>query len=433
MISAPPVATIDALPGYGPVKERQLAGYQAVSPAENAYIYLWYVESAAGSTQDPIVLWLNGGPGSSSFIGLFAENGPYKISPEGTLADNPYSWHRTAGYLMVDQPAGTGLSLVENPDGWARTEQQATDELLYALQGFLGNYPELRTRRLFVFGESFAGVYIPMLARAILASNDAGQPHINLAGIGVGDGWVYPELQQSTYAQYAYGHGLLDISQLQEVDQLYAQCAQAIHEHYPSSRQADRICNHIEEYITKVSGGANVYDVRMIGDYDFSPIGNYLDRPDVRAALHVALDAPAWTDTSKRVGYLLEKGEQNSAADIYPDLFERIPVLIYNGIYDMDCNFIGTDRWLETLHWSFRGEFLNTPRTPWLLDGQPAGHVRSARTLTQILINDAGHLVPMDQPRAALALLQQFTNAGGTNAPPGQSIAGRRAHRGASG
>lgn len=36
------------------------------------------------------------------------------------------------------------------------------------------------------------------------------------------------------------------------------------------------------------------------------------------------------------------------------------------------------------------------------------GHVRSIRNLTQLLVLGAGHLVPMDQPKVALQLLDRF-------------------------
>ena len=177
------------------------------------------------------------------------------------------------------------------------------------------------------------------------------------------------------------------------------------------------MCNEIEAYISKVSGGTNIYDVRMVGDYDFSAIGAYLDRNDVRAALHVDSSAPPWAETSKRVGFLLEKGEQDSVAGLYPDLFERLPTLIYNGVYDMDCNFIGTDEWISLQEWSFGEEFLATERVPWLVDGVVAGRVRTARTLSHVLVDGAGHLVPMDQPAVALALLRQFLAGQLTSVP----------------
>ncbi|HWB72166.1 MAG TPA: hypothetical protein VG452_08100 [Egibacteraceae bacterium] len=398
-----------SLPGYGPVKERQLAGYLPAEPEGGAFIYFWFFESQGHPATDPLVIWLNGGPGSSSFLGLFAENGPYKINPDGTLADNPYSWNTNSSYLMIDQPAGTGLSVVEGPGFWARTEQEATDQLYYGLQRFFARWPEYAHLEVVVFGESFAGTYIPMLATTILERNRGGHPPVNLAGIGVGDGWVDPYLQQATYGEYAYAHGLVGPTERAEVDQLYDACAQAIRDGGPvSPRSADRICNRIEQYITSVSGGANVYDVRLIGDYDFDSIGRYLDRVEVRAALHVDPQAKPWHETCKRVGFLLEKGEQDSVAHLYPALFEQLRVLIYNGLYDMDCNFMGTDAWIAAQQWSFRDEFLAAARRPWLVDGRLAGHIRSARGLAQVLVAGAGHLVPMDQPAAALALLDGF-------------------------
>lgn len=405
----PKYGPVTAIPGYGKTRERQFAGYLPVSEKNNAFIYFWLIESQGDPANDPIVIWLNGGPGSSSFLGFFLENGPYKISKGLTLSDNPFSWNKNATYLMIDQPAGTGLSFVASPKESARTEQEATDQLLYGLRQFYKIWPEYLKLDLFVFGESFAGVYVPKLATAILNANKVLTPQINLKGIGIGDGWVDPYIQQATYADYAYAHGLVGSAEKPKAELLYGACAIAIEESLPdSSRDADKVCNLIEEYITKVSGGANVYDVRITGDYDFSLIGFYLDQPSVRTALYIDHRVKAWHDTSKRIAYLLELGEQNSYAYLYPNLFDSIPVLIYNGIYDMDCNFMGTDAWIRSVNWSYKDAFLNQPRTPWMNDGVLAGHIRQFDKLTQVLVNGAGHLVPMDQPKNALALLNNF-------------------------
>jgi cathepsin A (carboxypeptidase C) len=187
-------------------------------------------------------LWLNGGPGASSFLGLFAENGPYKINPDLTLRDNPFSWNKRASYLMIDQPAGAGLSVVKDESGWARTEAEATEQLYFGLRQFFSRWPEYGTRDFYVFGESFAGVYVPMLATAILAGNRIHHPRIHIKGIGVGDGWVDPYVQQATYPEYAYAHGLIGLAEKHQAEHLYADCARAIVESQPvSSRKADRI------------------------------------------------------------------------------------------------------------------------------------------------------------------------------------------------
>jgi len=59
----------------------------------------------------PLVLWLTGGPGCSSEIALFTENGPCQVEKNGQETKaNPYSWNRKANIVFVDQPAGTGFS-----------------------------------------------------------------------------------------------------------------------------------------------------------------------------------------------------------------------------------------------------------------------------------------------------------------------------------
>ena len=179
---------------------------------------------------------------------------------------------------------------MENNDRncYTKTEAQATHQLLIGLNQFFEQNPNYRANELYVFGESFAGRYIPMLAHAILAQNKTADLKINLTGIGVGDGWVAPLIQEMTYGDYAYSHGLINGSQKKNVDELYSACEIAVlSSGYPASAQSDKICNKIEAYIVEVSGGANVYDVRRIGEYTFPNIAKYLNQPDVRKALHV--------------------------------------------------------------------------------------------------------------------------------------------------
>jgi cathepsin A (carboxypeptidase C) len=42
-------------------------------------LFYIFFESRSLPEEDPLVLWLNGGPGCSSSLGLFYENGPFKI------------------------------------------------------------------------------------------------------------------------------------------------------------------------------------------------------------------------------------------------------------------------------------------------------------------------------------------------------------------
>lgn len=51
-----------------------------------------------------------GGPGCSSEIAIFYENGPYSLAKNLSLVDNPYGWDVNANVIYVDQPINTGFS-----------------------------------------------------------------------------------------------------------------------------------------------------------------------------------------------------------------------------------------------------------------------------------------------------------------------------------
>lgn len=66
-------------------------------------MFYWLIYSARSPSTDPLAVWLTGGPGCSSELALFFENGPWIINPQTlTLTKNPYSWHNFANILYVD-------------------------------------------------------------------------------------------------------------------------------------------------------------------------------------------------------------------------------------------------------------------------------------------------------------------------------------------
>lgn len=71
------------------------SGYLSIGT--NMSMWFWFFEARSNASSAPLALWLNGGPGCSSMIGLFQENGPCRFvngSDEPSL--NPYSWSNYA-------------------------------------------------------------------------------------------------------------------------------------------------------------------------------------------------------------------------------------------------------------------------------------------------------------------------------------------------
>ena len=103
----------------------------------NHNLFYWLFKSDKARTDAPLVLWINGGPGSSSMFGLFVENGPLRVARNGTGTgdfvvslprDGQGSWiDEGVDMVFVDQPVGTGFSY---GDSLATTMQQISDDML---------------------------------------------------------------------------------------------------------------------------------------------------------------------------------------------------------------------------------------------------------------------------------------------------------------
>ena len=86
LVGAAPVEDeVTYLPGLDPQPTfKHYAGYLDASPTK--HFFYWFVESEQSPTTDPLVLWLNGGPGCSSLTGLLAELGPWRVNRLNVIA-----------------------------------------------------------------------------------------------------------------------------------------------------------------------------------------------------------------------------------------------------------------------------------------------------------------------------------------------------------
>lgn len=156
----------------------------------------------------PIFLWLQGGPGSSSMLGAYTEIGPVFIK-NGKPALNDWSWNLLGHLLFVDSPVNVGFSYSggqRDGDSQVNSTEQATDHLLNFLFNFYKTWPQLKANPLYITGESFAGHYIPNLAKKIAYNNSL---QFNLQGVAIGNGWTDPTNQVNYYDSFLWSVGVI--------------------------------------------------------------------------------------------------------------------------------------------------------------------------------------------------------------------------------
>jgi serine carboxypeptidase-like clade 1 len=133
------------------------------TPARQRQLHYWLQLSERDPSKDPVILWLNGGPGASSIMyGALTEMGQLVHTSRSLrdnttevplLAYNPHSWSRVASVIYLESPAGVGFSYCEYEPCVANDTTTAVDSFDF-LTGFFKAYPELSANEFFLTGES---------------------------------------------------------------------------------------------------------------------------------------------------------------------------------------------------------------------------------------------------------------------------------------
>ncbi|EGZ28255.1 hypothetical protein PHYSODRAFT_343769 [Phytophthora sojae] len=446
---------------------RLFSGYLPLNNGGHAFYFLAESQSSTPQT-DPVLLWLNGGPGSSSLSGCFSENGPLLVNMDGkTLRANKFAWNQRANLLCIESPVGVGFSY--NSSGVYEADDLSQAQDLYdALQKFFGRFPWLRENDFVVSGESYGGIYVPTTALAIVNGNAATTEkakRINLKKFVVGNG-VNEYMGLSTVMS-AYYHGLLSTDQYQK----YRASCPDLHEFEKSTLVAPGLGDASSEcttatmnvFSTLVYDRINMYDVysscagspkediqRLVKEILTPstpgklphPIGNtmdlcldtkhlesYFNLAEVRDAMHANPALAHWsgdaltTATMETLGSIL--GVDHPMLQ-HPQMLKYTPTLntevtplwrellksgvkgvIYHGDADLVCNAVGGLWAVESL-----GLPRVAPRSVWTYgekdSKQTGGFVEAFEGISYVTVKGAGHLVPMDQPEKAKQMLELF-------------------------
>ena len=215
----------------------------------------------------PLMLWLNGGPGCSSLFGLLGEIGPVtEDNFAGKYEVNPYSWNKEVNLFVIEQPAGVEFSKASDPNFYWSDDLMA-ENLMAGIKDFLNEF-NLKEKDFYVSGESYAGVYIPYLAKYIL--NDKSQDKINLKGILIGNGLTLPDVDvERSMVEFGYWHGLISSKTFNLFKRYCFHNPDELHPEENTTKLNDKFfprnvtrkCNEVREIISNNLRGSDIYGI----------------------------------------------------------------------------------------------------------------------------------------------------------------------------
>ncbi|XP_011089617.1 serine carboxypeptidase 1 [Sesamum indicum] len=464
--SAPQGAFITSLPGFsGNLPSKHYAGYVTVDESHGKKLYYYFVESEGNPSKDPVVLWLNGGPGCSSFDGFVYEHGPFNFEagkPHDSLPTlhlNPYSWSKVSSIIYLDSPSGVGMSYSGNVSDYETGDlKTAADSHTFLLKWF-ELYPEFLSNPFYISGESYAGVYVPTLAYEVAQGISAGiKPIINLKGYMVGNGVTDDHYDGNALVPFAHGMGLIS-------DELYetvsAECQGNFYN--PTSEDCENKLAKVDDLLKDV----NIYDIlepcyhetssriqlntrlplsfRRLGETERplpvrkrmfgrawpfrAPVRDgyvptwpqilnseevpctddevanaWLNNETVRKAIHAesASVAGNWELCTDRISFYHDAG---SMIKYHKNLTMRgYRAIIFSGDHDMCVPFTGSQAWTRSVGYKTVDEW-----RPWYVKGQVAGYVQGyENNLSFLTVKGSGHTVPEYKPVEALAFYSRW-------------------------
>lgn len=457
---APANAQVERFPGYnGTLPLNHYAGYITVGDEQNKrHLYYYFATSERNPATDPVVLWLNGGPGCSGLNAVLYLLGPFKFNTRDgyhasfpKLQLNPYSWTKVSSIIFVDSPAGTGFSYADTIDAYKMDDDKATLDAYTFILKWFEEYPEFLLNPFYVAGSSYGGVYVPIVAEGIVNGIEAGvKPILNFKGYTVGNGYTNMDFDFNSRVSFAYGMGLIP-------RELYHDLKDTCNGDYWNPNNSDCLFN-LEVYRQAIDGINSNHILCLPCHYEMrteevvssqgsfegsnqlkeikepvvvrkSMLPSIVISPDAGGHLlpsHLNEDVYCY-DYNERPRILLNSQDAREYIHAQPEhitgewlrckdleyKFGSINVIpyhknvtskgyrafIYSGDHDMGAPFYGTEAWIKSLGYDIIEKW-----RPWFFGDQIAGYTRTYdHNLMYATFKGAGHTVPEYKPREALA------------------------------
>ncbi|TVY16076.1 Carboxypeptidase S1 [Lachnellula arida] len=399
----------------------QYSGYLTTGTGE--HMWFWFFEARNSPSTAPLSTWFNGGPGCSSMIGLFQENGPcHFVDGSSTPSLNPYSFNEYANMLYVDQPIGTGFSYGTDTVSSTVT---AAPVVWALLQAFFAQFTQYESRDFGIFTESYGGHYGPEFASYFESQNTAiakgtvtGQ-NVSLIALGINNGWYDPAIQQKAYVDFSYNNtykALISASEHKSYLSTYnSDCLPLLQECSSTTgsdsacENADNTCyNDIEGPLSEV-GDFDVYDIREPSNDPYPPetYADYLQTASVVKAIGAKSTYSECPDAPYEKFANTGDDARSFVSTLSKVVQSGITVTLWAGDADWICNWFGGLVVADSITFSGSSAFGSKAVTNYTVDGTAGGTFKTEGNLSWLRVFGAGHEVPYYQPKLALQVFKQ--------------------------
>eukprot|EP00276_Gloeochaete_wittrockiana_P015291 CAMPEP_0184350174 /NCGR_PEP_ID=MMETSP1089-20130417/37522_1 /TAXON_ID=38269 ORGANISM="Gloeochaete wittrockiana, Strain SAG46.84" /NCGR_SAMPLE_ID=MMETSP1089 /ASSEMBLY_ACC=CAM_ASM_000445 /LENGTH=470 /DNA_ID=CAMNT_0026682763 /DNA_START=35 /DNA_END=1447 /DNA_ORIENTATION=+ len=410
---------------------QQYTGYIVVNTTYERSLFYWFMESQSNPATDPVVLWLQGGPGCAGSWAIFQEHGPYRILPNDTVTLNNLSWNKKANVIYIDAPAGVGFSYANTTLGLQNNDNETALDNYNFLQGFFQVFPQFQSNPLWITGESYGGVYVPTLVNNIIDGPNQ-QLKNALKGFMVGNPVLScPDVQKhglSVQLNLYYNHALVPFSNYRKWyssgcndNELHPACAEMFQSFVAAIGPLDK-----DDLYTNWCVGNGTLDAMESVPNCYS-LGqrteHYLNNPLVQQAINAFPQPKKWYFCTPHLPGLLSYNM--SGMDILPfytkffNVAPHLRIMIYSG----DADIADVPHAKTQLCLSYLNRTMIEPWRRWTVQGHKipafipqsqeksqvtAGYVEVYDSYTYATVKGAGHMVPMYQPFMAYNLFDRF-------------------------
>ncbi|KUJ20781.1 carboxypeptidase-like protein S1 [Mollisia scopiformis] len=391
----------------------QYSGYFSVGGTKN--MWFWFFESRNDPKNAPLAVWINGGPGCSSMIGLFEENGPCQFyNGSSTPSLNPYSWNEYANMLYIDQPVGVGFSY----DSAASAPTVVSAPFVWTfMQAFYAQFPQYENRDFGLFTESYGGHFGPgkfsqlfhFSNSAIKAGSVTGQ-NIDLVALGINNGCYERLILEKSQIDYLYSNSyyplinasthasLLHVLETNATAPL-EKCANGGTDAECVFANVNCILNVDNPMGEAADPNSTLdwYDIRQHGNNTVPPSTyiNYLSDPAIMKAIGAQIN---YTECPNPAHDLFSSTGDPEARSQLPELSavvqSGVQTVMFAGDADVVCNWFGGLVVADSLDWHGKKEFGSKKVENYTVDGAVGGTFKNVDNLSWLRVFNAGHEVP---------------------------------------